>query len=150
MDPITRQQRQEFFARRCKELGLPITSQRRAVLDAVLDRNDHPTADDVHTLVRRRLPEVSRTTVYRTLDTLVRLGIITKACHPGSVVRFDPRTELHHHLVCMHCDRVLDFEDARLDAVPIPDTSGTGFEVSDFRVQLRGICQHCRQKEERE
>lgn len=149
MDPSDTQQRLHFLARRCKEEGLPVTSQRRAVLEAVLERDDHPSADAVHARVQERLPEVSRTTVYRTLETLVRLGVITKACHPGSVVRFDPRTEIHHHLVCMQCDRVIDLHDRKLDALPIPDTSGLGFEVSDFRVQLRGTCQRCRQKEKR-
>lgn len=149
MDPLDPQLRLQLLARRCKEEGLPVTTQRRAVLEAVLECDDHPSADAVHARVQKRLPEVSRTTVYRSLETLVRLGVITKACHPGSVVRFDPRTETHHHLVCLQCDRVMDLQDRALDALPIPDTSAVGFEVSDFRVQLRGICQRCREKENR-
>jgi Fe2+ or Zn2+ uptake regulation protein len=86
--------------------------------------------------------------VYRALESLARVGVITKACHPGKTVRYDSRTETHHHLVCLRCDVVIDITDERLDALPVPDTSRLGFEVSDFRVQLRGICRRCRGQEE--
>jgi Fe2+ or Zn2+ uptake regulation protein len=77
------------------------------------------------------------------------MGVITKVCHPGSAVRYDMRTAMHHHLVCMHCDWLVDISDPRLDAIRIPDTSALGFEVTDFRVQLRGICRRCRRLEAR-
>jgi Fe2+ or Zn2+ uptake regulation protein len=98
--------------------------------------------------VARRDPGVSRATVYRALESLARMGVITKACHPGKAVRYDSRTETHHHLVCLHCDEVIDITDERLDALPVPDTSALGFQVSDFRVQLRGTCRRCRELEE--
>jgi Fe2+ or Zn2+ uptake regulation protein len=144
-----RQERLALLERRCHEQGIPCTVQRRSILEALLELDTHPTADDVHAAVGARLPGVSRTTVYRTLETLAKLRVITRACHPGPAVRYDPHTEIHHHLVCMHCDAVTDIRDAALDAIRIPDTSAQGFEVTDFRVQLRGICRHCRQLEER-
>jgi Fur family peroxide stress response transcriptional regulator len=137
----------ERFERLCRETGVPFTVQRRAILEAVLDLGNHPTADQVHEAVGADMPAVSRTTVYRTLETLVRMGLITKVCHPGSAVRYDARVELHHHLVCLRCDSVIDFMDANLDALHIPDTSSMGFQVADFRVQLRGICRRCRRME---
>jgi Fe2+ or Zn2+ uptake regulation protein len=100
------------------------------------------------TLARRRLP-VSRATVFRTLEAFVRRGLITKACHPGSAVRYDRRLDRHHHLVCLACARVVDIQDARLDALPVPDTRRFGFAVSDFRVQLRGTCRQCRDQEDK-
>lgn len=126
---------------------MPVTAQRRAVLDAVLRMDNHPTADQVHEAVSRQLSGVNRTTVYRSLDTLVGLGLLTRLCHPGRTVRFDPRTSIHHHLVCLQCDSVVDFDDTRLDRLPLPDTSGRGFALQDYRVQLRGVCQQCQQKE---
>jgi len=140
--------RLEVFERLCREQGLPLTLQRRLVLESFLDLDDHPTADQIHAAVACRSPEVSRTTVYRTLETLDRMGVITKLCHPGRVVRYDRRTDLHHHLVCLRCDQVMDFADAGLDGLPVPDTSAQGFEVRDCRVQLRGICSRCRDTEE--
>lgn len=147
MESTERLQRQELLARRCNERGLPVTPQRRAVLDAVLQMDNHPTADQVHEEVARVLPGLNRTTVYRSLDTLVSMGLLTRLCHPGRVVRFDPRTRMHHHLVCLRCDCVVDIEDARLDQLPLPDTSKHGFVVEDHRVQMRGLCKECLNKE---
>ena len=149
MDDQARDERIEAFQRLCRERGLVLTPQRRAILRAVLDLDDHPTADRVHAALARRRVRVSRATVFRTLESFARLGVITKACHPGIAVRYDSRTDLHHHLVCLSCDRVIDFSDARLDAVPVPDTRPLGFVVADFRVQLRGICKACREQEDK-
>jgi Fur family peroxide stress response transcriptional regulator len=147
MDEKKKKQRFDLFEKKCRERGIPSTVQRHAVLDIILDSDHHPTTDQVFDAVRERVPGISRTTVYRTLETLVRMGIITKTCHPGSAVRYDPRVELHHHLVCLYCDDVIDINDEQLDSLPVPDTSREEFEVFDFRVQLRGICRNCKKKE---
>ena len=140
------QERWQQFVELCREVGLPLTIQRRTVLEAVLGRDDHPTAEQLYGEVQGRLPGISRTTVYRVLDMLVHIGIISKACHPGATARFDRNTNQHHHLVCLHCDKVIDLEDKRLDALKLPETRHLGFEITDFRVQLRGICADCRKK----
>jgi Fur family peroxide stress response transcriptional regulator len=128
----------------CRAEGLPLTVQRRTILEVLARRTDHPTADQVFAVVRKRLPDVSRTTVYRVLDTLVRLGLAVKTPHPGASVRFDPRTERHHHLVCRDCDRVIDLHAPELNALRLPDTRGLGFEIDDFSLHIRGRCAACK------
>ena len=147
MDGASSRERFEFFATRCREEGLPLTPQRRVILEALLERGGHPTADEIHQEVVARLPDVSRTTVYRTLEKLVAMGIVTRLSHPGRAVRFDPRAERHHHLTCLRCDAVVDFDDAALDGLALPDTSATGFTVTDYTVELRGLCPRCREEE---
>lgn len=141
-----KQRRLEVFEQLCQERGIPCTIQRRVILQTVLDRDDHPSANQVFESVRKSGPGISRATVHRTLEILVDLGVITKTCHPGNVARFDGRIEIHHHLVCMKCNAVIDIHDEHLDSLKIPDTSAFGFEVTDFRVQLRGTCRECRGK----
>jgi Fur family peroxide stress response transcriptional regulator len=148
MDEHAKDERLEDLRQICRERGLALTPQRRAILRAVLDADDHPTAHRVHAALSRRRSRVARATVFRTLESLARLGVITKICHPGSSVRYDGRTERHHHLICLHCDRVTDICDTRLDGVPVPDTRRFGFVVSDLRVQLRGLCRECREQED--
>ena len=148
MDDRAKDERIDSLRQLCRENGLTLTPQRRAILRAVLDSDDHPTADRVHAALARRRVRVSRATVFRTLESFARLGLIAKACHPGSSVRYDRRTDRHHHLVCLSCDQVVDISDARLDALPVPDTRSFGFVVSDFKVQLRGICKECREQQE--
>jgi len=76
----------------------------------------------------------------------------SKRDRSGSTARSvedDRRTGPHHHLVCLRCQALTDLSDAGLDSMPMPDTSQMGFEIIDYRVQLRGVCQLCREKEER-
>lgn len=150
MDDAARTQRLEAYRRLCREQGQRCTVQRQTILETVLDLDDHPTADQIYEIVERKIPSVSRTTVYRALENLAHMGLITKACHPGSAVRYDRRVEIHHHLICLRCGGITDITDAALDSLNLPDTSGFGFEVQDFRVQLRGICRRCREKTRRE
>ena len=148
MHPTAKQVRLRQFRDFCRDNGLPFTAQRGAVLEAALERGDHPSADQVFAAVAKNMPAISRTTVYRTLETLVRIGMIARICHPGSIARYDPRTDAHHHLVCQHCDAVIDITDERLDSIRVPNVSAHGFEIRDFRVQFRGTCKRCRKNKE--
>lgn len=138
----------------CRERGFPLTAQRRIVFDALLARDDHPTAESLYDDVRRRLPEINRATVYRTLDRLVSLGLATRVHRVGLAARFDPNVERHDHAVCIHCGAMED-----LDASPAPDgapasevardpagaaLAGRGFEVLGRSVQVQVVCPSCR------
>ena len=148
MDETAKNKRMAAYRRLCHERGLRSTVQKRAILEAVLDLDTHPTADQVYEVAARKHPDISRTTVYRALEGFSQLGLITKACHPGSATRYDRNIDIHHHLICLRCDAVIDISDTGLDQISIPDTSGFEFEVQDFRVQLRGICGRCRNKDQ--
>jgi Fur family peroxide stress response transcriptional regulator len=125
-----------------RSAGLPVTVQRRKLLEGFLWRTDHPAADTLHADVARLVPGLSRATVYRTLETLVELGLAVRIAHPGWEQRYDPRTDLHHHLVCDRCGRVSDHEAQALDALPLPPAR-SGFVASGYSVQFRGLCAGC-------
>jgi Fur family peroxide stress response transcriptional regulator len=131
-----------FFAAH-RESGLPVTTQRRAVFEAILDRGDHPTAEQLYREVRRPLPQISRMTVHRILGTFVSLGLVARTCHPGSAARFDPKLGQHHHLVCLDCGRIMDVEDPRLNQLPWPDVNPREFQIHDYHVHFLGRCARC-------
>lgn len=139
--------RMERFERLCRQRRLPLTIQRRAILQAILDRQDHPTADQIHAQIIKRLPNVSRTSVYRILEMLVKTGMITKVCHPGSAARFDPRLGRHHHLVCLSCECIIDVDEPRLDHLPLPNVRTLGFRIDDYHIHFRGLCAPCARKQ---
>ena len=90
---------------------------------------------------------VSRTTVYRTLETLVGIGVLTKACSPGAAARFDAVTRRHHHLVCLKCETLIDVEDKSLkQAVQLPDVGKLAFTIQDYSIHFHGICAACRRR----
>ena len=126
-----------------REHGIPFTVQRRAVVDVLRRHEDHPTADMVWEEVVARVPGISRTTVYRSLETLVRLGLATRVGHPGAALRYDPRTDRHHHLVCDRCGATADVESSDLDGLELPDLTPAGFRARDFSVQISGLCVTC-------
>jgi len=146
MNATEKQQRLQQFTQAHRENGLPVTAQRQAVFEAILEREDHPTADQVYESVRERMPQISRMTVYRILGNLAWLGLVSKTCHPGAVVRFDPKIHQHHHLVCVDCGGILDLEEERLNKVAWPDVRRFGFEITDYHIHFRGRCAGCRQK----
>jgi Fur family peroxide stress response transcriptional regulator len=132
------------FELACQRSGIPFTVQRRIILELVLGREDHPTADQVFHAVNLRQPGISRATVHRTLELLVKMGVITRTNHTGRAIRYDGRQGVHHHLVCIECEKVIDFDDPGLDSLEMPDTGRFGFQVIDHQVQLRGVCARCR------
>jgi Fur family peroxide stress response transcriptional regulator len=143
MEPTERQDPLAAFEQECRRRGLALTVQRRTVFEELSGRRDHPTADQVYDAVHRRLPSLSRTTVYRVLETLVDTGFARKVHHPDAVVRFDPTVGRHHHLVCERCGRLVDLDDSQVPRVPIPDPGDTGFEVRDYTVSFSGLCSSC-------
>lgn len=146
MNSADKQQTLDRFLAAHRESGLPVTIQRRAVFEAILDRRDHPTAEQVYQAVRRDLPQISRMTVHRILATFASLGLVAKACHVGSATRFDPKIQQHHHLVCLDCGAIIDVDDPRLNRIPWPKVNHRQFTIQDYNVQFRGRCASCRQR----
>ncbi|MDZ7620600.1 MAG: transcriptional repressor, partial [Patescibacteria group bacterium] len=123
------------------------TMQRRAILDAVLRRGDHPTADAVYEAVQASIPQLSRTTVYRVLDTLVEMGLIRRV-HQAGVARFDGNVNHHHHLVCTTCGKIIDVEELAVEELPLPGSKIQGFIIDDFSIHFSGTCSECQKQEE--
>ena len=130
----------------CREQGLALTVQRRIILETLAARTDHPTADQLYDTVKVLIRGVSRTTVYRVLETFVGLGVITKVSNPRAKARFDADTGRHHHLICIGCDTVMDCHDKRLNGIEIPAEVQVGFEIKDFSLAITGLCGSCRRE----
>ena len=127
-------------------LKFRITPQRQAILEELRRLTSHPTADEVHTLVRRRLLRVSLGTVYRNLEMLSDCGLIQKLEMGGGQRRFDGNTGDHYHVRCVRCGRV---EDAPVKPMPAIDGAlrkVSGYEVMGHRLEFIGVCPACRRE----
>jgi Fur family ferric uptake transcriptional regulator len=90
--------------------------------------------------------------VYKTLDTLARIGAVRQVSRSGARGRWDAGLKSHHHLVCIECGSVTDVTDARLDAVKpraAALASRHGFAASDHVVEIFGRCAACRRVKRR-
>lgn len=139
-------QQLEPFKKQCHELNLAVTPQRVKVYEYVTSVTTHPSADQVYEVVREAFPTISRTSVYRILDTFARHDLIKRLVHPGTAVRYDGNTERHFHLYCTQCDTVFDL--FQLELFPefsreaILKAAGD-FKVLDYSVVFTGICARC-------
>ncbi len=135
--------RMRRFTETCRASGLKLTHQRMEVFRELAGTEDHPDAETIYKSVSRRVPAISRDTVYRTLATLEEEGLVRKAEILANRGRYDANMDRHHHFVCTECGLVRDFYSEALDELPIPKSIGTLGRVESTHVQLRGICSSC-------
>ena len=141
------EQRIELFRRVCKEQGIKVTPQRLEIFLEIMDADDHPSAEEVFSHVRKKMPTISLDTVYRTLSTFDKYGLIDRVHFFEGKTRFDPNTKHHHHLVCTRCQSVMDFYWPEIDVAELPpETEGWG-RVENKHVQVRGLCSKCLSEE---
>jgi Fur family peroxide stress response transcriptional regulator len=127
----------------CRINGLPVTPQRQAVLEALAGRTDHPSADELFDEVRKQLKGISRTTVYRVLETLVRIGVVQKIGTEEARARFDADTRRHHHILCLGCGRLSDLKGIDIGELMPEQAEADGFRLFNYAVQFTGLCTEC-------
>jgi Fur family transcriptional regulator, peroxide stress response regulator len=120
--------------------GLRSTAQRQQVFHVLLEKRDHPTAEEVFIRAKRRMPEISMATVYNCLDALVRCGLVRLVNLDRGAARYCPNMAAHSHFCCEVCGRVYDIE---LAAEVLTPHLPAGFQVNHSEVSLRGVCAGC-------
>jgi len=147
-------QHQEFISaklklmeERCRSNRLSLTVQRRTILENLSSRTDHPTADQIYAAIQDRITGVSRTTVYRVLETFVQLGLARKISNPEAKARFDADTSRHHHAACVACEKVIDIDAGMIPDIDLKNADLDGFDVFDCSVVAVGLCKDCRSKD---
>jgi Fur family transcriptional regulator, ferric uptake regulator len=120
-----------------------MTKQRRVILEELKKVTSHPTADQLHQMVRERLPKISIATVYRNLEILSDGGFVLKLDVAGTQRRFDGTPENHYHIRCSNCGRV---DDVHMEPVAMMEEmarQACGYVVSSHTVEFTGICPDC-------
>jgi len=127
--------------------GLRITSQRALILEVIQQGEGHLDADEVYRRARERQPRLSLSTVYRTLQTLKKLGLVEELHFDEEHHHYEikPSTE-HHHLVCLGCGRVVEFQYPLVRLVKRNVTEAKDFEITSSEVRMTGYCPKCCQE----
>ena len=129
-----------------REQGTRVTPQRVAILKAVESTGSHPDADTVYRHVSREYPHISRDTVYRTLSMMEEKKIIGSVLSVGNAKRYDPNTSKHHHLICIRCRKIFDFEAEKFERLEPPASMIERFKVLRTTVHVEGICDECQKR----
>jgi Fur family ferric uptake transcriptional regulator len=123
-----------------------MTTQRAVILEELKKSKDHPTADEVYSLVKRRLPRVSLATVYRNLDLLTQAGMIQTVELGGCPRRYDGWTEDHIHVRCVECGRVEDVRDGIIGRARDRAAKISGYNIDGHHIEFTGYCPACNKK----
>jgi Fur family transcriptional regulator, peroxide stress response regulator len=129
------------FRNQLVEKGLKVTPQRIAILEAIYQLGNHPTAENIIDYIREKHPNISTATVYKVIDALASAGLIIRVKTERDIMRYDAVLENHHHLYYSDSDRIEDYKDDELSKLleeyfekkKIP-----GFKIEDLKLQIIG------------
>lgn len=124
--------------------GKKLTRQREAVLRAVRERYDHPTANDIFESARAILPGISYATVYNSLRYLRQVGLVREINFGNSASRYDGVTERHDHAICTACGKLVDFDLTGAPELMRAAARKSRFKPESVHLTLTGLCPECR------
>ena len=124
--------------------GLRLTTQRKAIIQAAFSTSEHYSAEVLLERARKIDPSVSRATVYRTLPVLVKTGLLREVDLGKDQTYYDPNYATHpnhNHIICLDCDKVIEFEDYCLDVRESVIAKNLGFRPGAVRLRIEGNCE---------
>ncbi len=119
--------------------------QREEIKTYLSTRKDHPTADQVYTAMRVKMPNISLGTVYRNLNLLADNGEILRLQVGDKTDHFDYDTSPHHHFVCKKCGAVSDLTMPNIDSVMEAAASNFSGTIEGYDIYFYGTCKKCRE-----
>jgi len=145
-DPINEQL--EVFAEYVKAKGLRKTRQRDLVVRTFLQTEGHLSTDELYNLVRKEDSKIGYATVFRTLKTLTDCGLARETDLGDGFTRFEHlyKHPHHHHILCVECNRTIEFNSPELEELQRKIVSEYDFEPVRYKFQVFGVCRECRAK----
>ena len=124
--------------------GLRITSQRAIILDIIKRSEPHLDADEIYQRARKKEPRISLSTVYRCLQRFKEIGLVEEYHFDENHHHYEVKpAATHHHLVCLGCGRVIEFQYDLVYQIEknVPETRG--FEITETELRINGYCSGC-------
>ena len=132
------------IANKLSELGYRLTPQRIMVLSAIEDSDDHISAEEIYAQIVVKYPNVNISTVYRTLELLKRLSLVTETDLGGGRFRYHSAEKgHHHHLVCEECGTIIDIDESTLARLHDVLLHRYNFSARLSHVAIFGRCVNC-------
>ena len=135
------------FRQYLSDHNLPATNQRLAVAEAVFFATDHLSVDDVARQAAKRGAPVGTATVYRSLDLLVRSGLVKEHDFGEGFKRYEAMLpgQAHEHCICQSCGKVMEFSNERLERMIALLAEEVAFRPHHHRLEIYGLCRECQQ-----
>lgn len=125
--------------------GQRITSQRKLLLELLQQSEGHLDAEELYRLAKEREPRISLSTVYRNLSLFKELGLIQERHFAEEHHHYEAKGKKeHHHMICLGCGKVIEFESPLTHKLKAEMSHRTGFKITGSEVYLEGYCERCR------
>ncbi|KPK96287.1 ferric uptake regulation protein [bacterium SM23_31] len=142
---------------RFRGYGYRMTVPREAIVGVLSETSKHLSAEDIFLEVHKVYPSIGLTTIYRTLELLVQMGLVFKFDFGDKRARYElaegPKGKRHHHhLVCIGCDTVIDYTDFIDEEIELLGQTEKGlskkfnFKITNHLIQFYGLCKRCQNK----
>jgi Fur family ferric uptake transcriptional regulator len=123
-----------------------MTNEREVIIDEIRRSKNHPTLDFLFERVKKQLPRIGLSTVYRNLETMSDAGIIQKIEIGGRKKRYEWNTEPHGHIICTLCQRIEDVELDQAQKQSLVSVHDRGYKIGGYRIEFFGLCPKCQKK----
>ncbi len=134
----------EDIVNKLSELGYRLTPQRMMIVLAIENSDDHISAEEIYAQVVAKYPNVNISTVYRTLELLKRLGLVTETDLGGGRLRYHPVGKgHHHHLVCQECGAIIALDESLLSSLKSALLREYKFSADLRHLAIFGRCVNC-------
>jgi Fur family transcriptional regulator, ferric uptake regulator len=142
---VERERAVEAFRTYLRDHNLPVTAQRQAIAEVVLLSERHLSAEEIQAELTAQGHSVGTATVYRTLEVLLRSGLVVERDFGEGFRRYEPARGMpqHEHLICTVCGRVEELRDERLERMTTILAEAHGFARRRHRLVIYGICDRC-------
>jgi Fur family ferric uptake transcriptional regulator len=127
-----------------KEKGLKLTPQRRLIVDIIHNAQSHLTAEDIIASVKKKMPGVNKSTIYRTLELLEQTGCVLKSESADHFIYHHTEEGHHHHLVCSRCGQTNECSENLFFPVEKTLAEKYSFQTDFKHMVINGLCDTCK------
>jgi Fur family peroxide stress response transcriptional regulator len=130
-----------FLTNKLTDKGIRPSYQRIKVLEYLCRKGGHPTVDEIFRALSSDIPSLSKVTIYNTLHTFVKVGLVRVVDIDDAEMRYDITLSDHGHFLCLACGTIFNFE-VDIDLIPIEGLNQ--FKISDKNIYFKGLCPDCK------
>lgn len=140
----------KIFSQYLEKKGQRKTPERFAILEEIYSQSDHFDVDALFLMMQNKKYQVSRATLYNTIELLLECNLVIKHQFGGNIARFEKAFEClqHDHLICSICGSVTEFCDPRMREIQNMAAELMEFEITSHALYFYGVCKSCRKKQE--
>lgn len=133
------------YIHQLKKFNIRMTNQRYAILEYLLLKGNHPTANEIYEYLKNDFPNMSVATIYNNINFFKKAGIITELPFADGSSRFDLTKTHHYHAICANCGKVEDFDYPNFEEAERIAEKQTHFKVINHSFKVTGICLECQE-----